>query len=118
MIANVSFSQKAKDIIENGIPVREGHKLFLKFENNVLKYDLGKIPNDFIPIEDSICLLPHRSAVNVYLQPLNPLNYSFDTTLVYVPDAIQTDANTALDGVLAVLKKAAPTPSPSPCSTI
>jgi hypothetical protein len=112
MSAVQSFGQKAKDIIENGIPIREERKLFLKFTNDVLLYDIGEEPDDFIPVEDSTCLLPHRTAVNVYLKPLNPLKYSFDTTLVFVPDAIADEANTAIDGVIGVLK----IPSPSACS--
>lgn len=102
------LAQKASDILENGEPVTKGHRMFLKFDftEKVLKVDAVKKEQevDFTTLEDSIIFLVRKNAINVYLKPLNPLNYSYNTETKVVIDQINQAAETALGDVIGTLR--------------
>src|SRR5436190_7678675 len=82
------FSQKARDVIENGIKIKEGSEVFLKFDGTNVLFHLGAAPNDlaFKKIEDSVILLPVDGSVIFYMRPLNPLNYSYKSETKIITD--------------------------------
>ena len=100
-------AQKASDVLENGNPVEKGHRLFLKYDitEKVLKVDAVKNDQDvdFTTMEDSIIFLIRKNAINVYLKPLNPLNYSYNTETKVVIDPINEAAANALSSIIDVL---------------
>jgi hypothetical protein len=102
-----TFAQKASDILENAKPITKGHKLFLRYDINdkVLKVDAAKKDQevDFTTVEDSIIFLVRKNAINIYLRPLNPLNYSFYSELNVVTDPINKAAEEALGSVIEAL---------------
>ena len=101
------FAQKASDVLENGEPVKKGHRMFLKYDitDKVLKVDAVKKDQevDFTTLEDSIIFLVRKNAINIYLRPLNPLNYSHNTETKVVIDPINQAAETALGDVIGTL---------------
>jgi hypothetical protein len=101
------FAQKASDVLENGEPVKKGHRLFLKYDftDNVFKVDAAKNDQDvdFTTLEDSIIFLVRKNAINIYLRPLNPLSYSYETESKIVIDPINHAAEIALGEVIGTL---------------
>jgi len=110
------FAQKASDILENGEPVKKGHRMFLKYDitDKVLKVDAVKKDQDvdFTTLEDSIIFLVRKNAINVYLRPLNPLNYSYNTEIKVVIDPINEAAANAMGGVIDVITSVTPKKTP------
>jgi hypothetical protein len=82
-----SFSQKAKDILERGIPVKSGNILIFKFDSasKTVQYDIVASlwdinhPVNFTTMEDSVILLSRKNELKAYLRPINPLSYFYDT---------------------------------------
>src|ERR1043165_3523201 len=73
-----TIGQKASDVLENGIKVKSGNEVFIRFDGTNILYQTGQIPNlHFKQIEDSSMLLPVDKSIIFYIRPLNPLNYSF-----------------------------------------
>lgn len=111
------FAQKASDILENGEPVTKGHRMFLKYDlaDKVLKVDAVKKDQevDFTTLEDSIIFLVRKNAINVYLRPLNPLNYSYNTETKVVIDPINEAAANAMGGIIDVITSVAPKKTPA-----
>lgn len=116
-----TVAQKASDVLENGIHVKSGDKLFLQYSGKVLKFDVAKSlqdpsnPPDFITLGDSTIFLVSKSGVNVYLRPLNPLKYSYSTVNKVVIDPINEAAATAMGPIIDVLGTYIP-PKPKPSS--
>ncbi len=102
------FAQKASDILERGNPVKEGHRLFLKYDilDKKLKIDDAKNIQevDFTSIEDSVIYLVRKNAINIYLRPLNPLNYTYNTETKIVVDPINQAAEAALGDIIGVIE--------------
>ncbi len=102
-------AQKASDVIENGIHLKTGQKIFLQFDGKVLKFDAAKSlqdatnPPDFITLEDSTIFLVNRNAVNVYIRPINPLNFSYNTENKVVIDPINEAASAGMGSITDVL---------------
>jgi hypothetical protein len=107
IFCQTSYTQKASDVLENGIPVNKGHRIFIKYdiESKTLKIDdVEKEQNvDFTTMQDSIIYLVRKNAVNIYLRPLNPLNYTHNTETKVVIDPINQAAETALGDIIGVL---------------
>ncbi len=116
----ILIAQKASDVLENGIQVKSDEKLFLQFEGKVLKYALAKSfqdssnPPDFMTLGDSAIFLVSKKGVNVYLKPLNPLNYSFSTENKIVIDPINEAAATAMQSIIDALGTVGGTPTGVP----
>jgi len=115
-------AQKASDVLENGIHLKTGQKLFLQFDNKVLKFDAAKSlqdpanPPDFTTLEDSTIFLVTKNGLNVYLRPFNPLNYSYNTENKVVIDPINEAAATALGSIIDVLGTVIPTKAAPPAA--
>jgi|WetSurSiteA1Bulk_404760.scaffolds.fasta_scaffold01202_3 hypothetical protein len=103
------FAQKVSDVLENGIQVKSGEKIFFQFDGKLLKYALAKSlqdssnPADFITLGDSTIFLASKSGINVYLKPINPLNYSSSTENKIVIDPINEAAATAMQSIIDFL---------------
>ncbi|MGA2298849.1 MAG: hypothetical protein ABSG15_14985, partial [FCB group bacterium] len=116
-------AQTASDVLENGIPVESGEKIFLQYDNNAINYVSAKSlrdvtnPPDFTILKDSTIFLLSKKSINVYLLPLNPLNFSCNTVNKVVIDPINEAATIALGSIFDVLgsfKSAATPPAAIP----
>lgn len=102
-------AQKASDVLENGIPIKSGKVLFLKFENKKLNYAVAwskenpKKPISPIPLGDSTIFLVSNTALPVYLLPLNPLNFSTSAENKIVTDPINEAILNALKPIFDML---------------
>ena len=102
-------AQKASDVLENGIHVKNGEKLFLQYSNSVIKFDATKSlqdvanPPDFITLGDSSIFLVSKNGVNVYLLPLNPLNFSYYTEIKVITDPINEAALAGLVSIIDII---------------
>lgn len=107
-------AQKASDILENGKRIKSRQKLMLQFENGILKYDATKSFQDsknplyLTSLEDSTIFLLSRSGLNIYLKPLNPLNFSYTSDVKEIIDPINESAATALETIINIFES--PTP--------
>ena len=102
------FAQKASDVLENGIRVGTDNVIIYKYDPvaKILKYGITRSLNDitqpviFLPTEDASLYLCNRNAANIYVRPLNPLNYSFGSNIEILPDPINETAATALGTII------------------
>ncbi len=116
------IAQTTTDEFENGIKVNTGEKIFLRFGSGKLSYasaktllDIANTP-DFHTLEDSLIFLVSKSGVNIYLNPLNPLNYSYTTEVKEIADPIDQVVSKAfgsIDEVLGSITKKGSTPGPN-----
>lgn len=98
--------QKASDVIENGIKVKEGNEVFVLFDGTNILYQQNTAPNlHFKTIGDSAMLLPVDGSLIFYLKPLNPLNYSYKAENKIIVDPIDEAAATALTSIIDFTKK-------------
>jgi hypothetical protein len=73
-------------------------KFLLRFNANRLEYDFWyDNKTKFIPLKDSILFLSKQSSIVIYVKPLNPLNYSFENALAFVPNPIDQEAAAAIE---------------------
>ncbi len=102
-----TFAQKASDILENGNPVNKGNRIFLKYDLTEKKLKIDDVKRDqevdFTSMEDSLIYLVRKNAVNIYLRPLNPLNYTYNTETKVIVDPINEAAEIALGEIIGVL---------------
>lgn len=104
------IAQKASDVLENGLHVKNGEKIFLQYGNKILKYCVAKSlvditnPPDFTTLPDSIIFLIDKNEANIYLYPpLNPLNNSYTNEIKELPDPINEAAATAIGSIINIL---------------
>jgi len=115
-------AQKASDVLENGIHLKSGNKIFLQYDTKVLKFDAAKSlqdptnPPDFTTLDDSTIFLVSKNGINVYLRPLNPLNFSYNSENKVVIDPINEAAATALGSIIDVLGTVNPTKAAPPAA--
>lgn len=102
LITGSIHAQKAHDVLEDGLPVEKNDNLFLKSTGDVMKYYLGELPVRPLTLEDSLVFLVKNSSVNVYLKPLNPLNFSYKTENKLIIDPIDEDAANALKSISSI----------------
>lgn len=98
-------AQKAGDVLQNGIPVKAGNKIFLRYDGVVLKEAVERTPTDFVTLNDSAIFLVAKEGVNFYMRPMNPLNYSYKGENKVVVDPIDEAAATALGKVTEMVTK-------------
>ena len=106
----IAYSQKASDILEGGIVVKGEKNLNIQFINagtdNIIKYDVKETSKKgFISLDDSLYFLAMRSAVNVFMKPINPLNFSISGEVTFSPDKIDQNAGSALTAIITLLDK-------------
>jgi hypothetical protein len=115
-------AQKASDVLENGIHLKSGNKIFLQYDTKALKFDAAKSlqdptnPPDFTTLDDSTIFLVSKNGINVYLRPLNPLNFSYNSENKVVIDPINEAAATALGSIIDVLGTVNPTKAAPPAA--
>lgn len=108
-----SFAQKASDVLENGIRIGTDNVIVYKYNtvDKSIKYGINRslgdatAPINFLSVEENNIFLCTRNAVNVYARPLNPLNYSYSSTVVVSVDPINESASKALSSILSVITK-------------
>ncbi len=96
------FSQKASDVIENGIKIKSNNEIFIKFDGANILYQANETPNElnFKKIKDSAMLLPVDPNIIFYIRPLNPLNYAYKSETKIINDPIDEAASTALGSII------------------
>lgn len=111
-----AYSQKAHDVIENGLALSDREHLFLKFDGTSLMYHKGTAFDvlQLRPIPDSLILLPRSTTLNVYVLPLNPLNYGTRADIAEIEDLIETSAAGALSDITTMLAKVVAPAAPAP----
>jgi hypothetical protein len=103
------YAQKASEVLENGIRIRKGEKIFLQYENKSLKFDVSKSsedgtnPLDFTDVVDSVIFMADKNGVNIYLLPLNPLNYTYTSDLSVIKDPVNEAPIDAFSSIIDVL---------------
>ncbi|XZF14082.1 hypothetical protein ACTHGU_20070 [Chitinophagaceae bacterium MMS25-I14] len=98
----IASAQKARDVLEDGIVVKENQKIFLSVTDKALWYACSKTPYNPHPLGDSAIFLPRSTAVNVYMAPLNPLNYSITTGNQLILDPIDEVAAQAYGSIIGM----------------
>lgn len=94
---SITKAQSVNDVLNSGIRIEKDQKIFVKFEKSGLKFALAKSlqdpanPPDFKTLKDTAVFLSNSTSTNVYLRPLNPLNYTYDTQVTIVLDPIYED---------------------------
>lgn len=110
------YSQKASDVLENGIRIGSNNIIIYKYDpvNKVFKHDiarsLGDVSNpvNFKTAENGYLYLGANDKVNIYVKPVNPLNYSFTSTVEFSIDNINVGATEVLvsvGGIVAGVQK-------------
>lgn len=100
LIPAMLSAQKVSEVLDVGPDeiIQGRHKLLLKFNGKSLEYDLWDDEKTrFRPLKDSTLFLAKQSSISVYSRPLNPLNYSFQSKLEFIPSAISQEADAALE---------------------
>lgn len=108
LISSLSvFSQKARDVLENGITIKKDNSLFFRYDSveKKLKVDEHEsiVTANFTKLEDSSIFLSKKSGINVYMRPLNPLNYTWDGESKLIIDPIDEEALKALTDIVSKL---------------
>ncbi|MES2382161.1 MAG: hypothetical protein V4538_14035 [Bacteroidota bacterium] len=101
------FAQKASEVLEKGEPVKKENRLFLKYDvtdkSMKSRIALSDPHRTFITHNDSIIYLVREDELTVFLKPLNPLNYSYNTETTLIIDPINETAATALGSIIEML---------------
>lgn len=106
IIPAITSAQKVSQVLDVGPDeiIQGRAKLLLKFNSKSLDYDMWDDEKTrFRPLKDSTLFLAKQSSVSVYSRPLNPLNYSFQSSVKFVPSAISQEAETALQTIAGSL---------------
>jgi len=101
------YTQTVNDVLSNGINVRQNDKIYLQQIGTMLQYNLKSTTN-FKPLPDSSIFLIHRSGVNIHLQALNPLKYSYDTATTVIADPISVAEEEAFKTIFSRLESIVP----------
>lgn len=62
-----------------------------------------KVGTNYNPYIDSSIFLIRHPGVNIFLQPLNPLRYTYDTATSFIPDQIDKSADEVLSTIVTSL---------------
>lgn len=107
LCCQTTFAQKASEVLEKGNPVKKGDRIFLKYDITDKKLKIDDVKKDqevdFTTMEDSVIYLVRKNAINVYLRPLNPLNYTYNTETKVIVDPITQTAEIAFAEIIGVL---------------
>lgn len=107
LVFTSGYTQTVNDVLSNGISVRQNEKIYLQQIGTALQYNLKNSTN-FKPLPDSSIFLIHRSGVNIHLQALNPLKYSYDTATTVIADPISAAEETAFKAIFSRLETVIP----------
>ncbi|MCZ4245106.1 hypothetical protein [Pedobacter punctiformis] len=105
----ISMAQTAGDLLERGIKINSDKKVFFYYNQNQFKVYIGKSlsdrsnPPSFIPVKDSTVYMIQDNGVNLYMKPVNPLNYSYNSVSTLILDQVRNDATSALGAIADIL---------------
>lgn len=102
-----AYAQTVNDVLSNGINVRKDEKIFLQQTGATMQYNLSTAKN-FKPLPDSTIFLIPRSGVNIHLQALNPLKYSYDTATTVIADPISAAEEAAFKTIFSRIESVIP----------
>nr|WP_199157325.1 hypothetical protein [Pedobacter sp. ASV2] len=106
------MAQTAGDVLEHGIKIQPDKKIFFYYDQNDFKVYVGKSLEDktnaanFLPVKDSTIYLIQGNGINLYMRPVNPLNYSYTGVSTLVVDPVREAATKALGSIGDVLETA------------
>jgi flagellar biosynthesis chaperone FliJ len=99
------YSQTVEDVLERGHVVKRNTDLYFKYDT-ILSFGYNFKTNkkneseiDFDFQTDSVLLLTMDHVTDVYLKPLNPLRYSWNSSVKLVPDQISKAEMDALKSI-------------------
>jgi len=104
-------AQSSAEILETGHKIDKDEFLLLKYDGDILHYDMLESlnnpvsPPNYQALKNKTILLPARKSLNVYLRPLNPLTYSHEVGSKAFIDPINEEVATALEGLGLALEK-------------
>jgi len=98
------FSQKARDVLENGIPIKKDNCLFFKYDTVGKKIKVDEhesiVTANFTKLEDPSIFLSRKTGINAYMVPMNPLKYTWYGESKIIIDPIDEEALKALTDIL------------------
>lgn len=125
-------AQKVTDIFKNGQRIKKGEKIFLEFQPSSLSYYIAHDNQSPDPthLSDSSIFLTSKNGINIFIKPLNPINYTIVGENKIVVDPINETATNALESMLQTLNSTVPKgaiapakpgkrgakPRPTPCT--
>lgn len=106
-----THAQKASDVLENGIRLGSNNVIIYKYDptSKTFKCDfarsLGDISNpvNFKTAENGSIYLSPDNSVNIYVKPVNPLNYSYSSAVTVTVNKIDEEAAKVLGNVGGIL---------------
>jgi len=106
-LAVFSFGQKVSEILESGKPIKKNGKIFLIKDNSQFQFDIEdnsriQLNGNYKPFIDSTIFLLDENNVNLFLQPLNPLKFSYDTSSKFILDPIDAAADKAFSSITSL----------------
>jgi len=104
LVINFCLSQSYKDIMDNGIYVKPEFNIYLKFEGKVpnqkLKYNFTGKPGYTTLDTSTYFIIKDKRSVNVFIVPVNPINFLTKSEYSSVVDQIQANFNNELDNLI------------------
>lgn len=111
LLSSSAYSQTVNDVLEKGNHVKKGSDIYFKLDlqqDSLLhfgvlnKKDAGKAI-DYEFNSDSVLFLTSDNNTDVFMQPLNPLNFTVSSVSKLIPDAISKAESDALKGIRELL---------------
>ncbi|MBO9564986.1 MAG: hypothetical protein J7621_19575 [Niastella sp.] len=105
-ISTLSLAQKIGEVLDVGPDhiISGRQKLLLKVSRGKLEYDLWQDEKTrFVPFKDSSLFLSKQSSVVVYIKPMNPLNYSLESSIAFTASPIRLESEAAMESIVSLL---------------
>lgn len=111
-----SFAQTASDILERAVKIDNTNELRLKFEKSAINYKtVAGRKTSYVSLDDSLYFLTSNK-VPVFIETVNPLNFSVASSLSYSADAISKAQDAAFLTLIKLIK--APGAPPDAASAV
>lgn len=105
-ISATSLAQKIGEVLDVGPDhiIQGRQKLLLKVSKGKLEFDLWQDEKTkFIPLKDSALFLSKQNTVVVYIKPMNPLNYSLESSVTFTVSPIRQESEVAIESIVSLL---------------
>ncbi len=97
----LALGQSTSDILEHGIRVDQMNEVRLKLDNGALKFkSVHNSQSSYISLDDAAYYIS-GDKVNIYINVLNPLNYSLDSKVTLTDDALSKAEDDALKTLIS-----------------
>jgi hypothetical protein len=113
LLTSNAYSQTVNDVLEKGNHVKSGSDIYFKLENSGqiiygynLKKNSSKIKIDYEFNTDSVLFLTSDNNTEVFIHPLNPLNFTVSTAAKLIQDPISKAEADALKSIRELLTEA------------